>query len=94
MDRAPYDDVVTIQYVSESRTKVQGLRRWVIGAERTTGQSVGERLIGLTTLDPLKASLCIQARDKKFQVQIKHRKTAYFDDDLLWVGLVKAQVSA
>lgn len=99
MNLKPHDAIVTIQYVSESRTRgswsyPDGRRRFVIGAEKTTGESKGERLIGLTTLDPWKASLCVQARDKKFPLAIKYRDTRYFDKDLLWVGLVKEQASA
>jgi hypothetical protein len=99
MNLKPQDATVWITYVSESRTKgtwqrPDGLRRFVIGAEKTTGDSLGERLIGLTTLDPWKASICIQARDQKFQLAIKFRETRFFDHDLLWVGRVEQQASA
>ena len=96
MNLAPQSAVVRISYVSESRTKStwqfpEGKRRFVIGAVKTTGESLGERNVSLTTLDPWKASLCIQARDKQFPLQIKYRDTRYFDADLLWVGMVTDQ---
>lgn len=91
--------IVTIQYVSESRTKgtmqyPEGIRRFVIGAERTTGDSLGERLIGLTTLNQWIASLCVQARDQKFTLRIKFRDTRYFDKDLLYAETLKDQQGA
>jgi hypothetical protein len=98
MNLKPQDAIVTITYVSESRTKgtwsyPEGRRRFVIGAEKTEGDELTKR-IGLTTLDPWKASLCMQARDKKFPLAIKFRETRYFDADLLWVGLVKEEATA
>ncbi len=96
MNLAVQEAMVYISYVSESRTKpvypdTEGKRRFVIGAEKTTGNSSGERLLGLTTLDPWKASLCTQARDKKFPLRIKYRATRYFDADLLWCGMVESE---
>lgn len=96
MNLKPQQATVWISYVSESRTKgtwnhPDGRRRFVIGAERTTGESIGERLLGLTTLDPWMASLCIRARDKHVAVDIKFKDTRYFDKDLLWVGLAKTE---
>jgi hypothetical protein len=90
---------VTVQYVSESKTRAvlnqpEGRQRWVIGAEKTTGDSKGERMLGLTTLNPWMASLCIQARDQKFTVAIKYRETKYFDADLLWVGRIEPEAHA
>ena len=94
MNLAVQTAVVTITYVSESMTKAvyprPGIRRFVIGAENTVGDSLGERLIGLTTLDPWKASLCSQARDKGFSVRIKFRDTRYFDKDLLYIERAEA----
>lgn len=96
----PQSALVTIQYVNESRTKAfpqypEGKRRFVIGAERTTGDSLMERLISLTTLDEWQASLCEQARSKGMVLAIKFRETRYFDRDLLWVGQPEeSQVSA
>ncbi len=90
---------VTIQYVNESRTRgtwarPDGLRRFVIGASRTTGESLGERLINFTTLDTWKASLCQQARDKGLTLQVKYQLTRFFDANLLHVELVKEPVHA
>jgi len=98
MNLAPQSAIVTIQYVSESRTRStwghpEGRRRFVIGAEKTTGEGFDKRL-SFTTLDPWKASLCLQARDQKFPLAVKYRDTRYFDADLLWVGMVKAEASA
>lgn len=88
---------ITIQYVEESRTRgnwarPDGLRRFVIGAEKTTGESLGERLISFTTLDPWKASLCQQARDKHLTLFVKYQLTRFFDANLLHVELVKDAV--
>ncbi len=93
MNLKPQDAIVTVQYVGESRTKgtwqrPEGLRRFVIGAEKTTGNSSGERVLGLTTLDAWKATLCQRARDKGLRLHIKYRETRYFDADLLFVELV------
>ena len=87
-----------IQYVSESRTKStwghpEGRRRFVIGAEKTTGEGFDKR-VSFTTLDPWKASLCIQARDQHLKLAVKYRDTLYFDADLLWVGRLTEQASA
>lgn len=89
-----HTDTVTITYVEESRTrgtwaKPDGARRFVIGAERTTGDSLGERLISFATLDPWKASLCLQARDKHLKLRVKYQMTRYFDANLLHVEVVK-----
>ena len=90
-----HDAVVTIQYVQEgTRTKTtwkspHGLRRFYIGAEKTTGDSLGEWLISMTTLDPWKASLCSQARDKHFRLKIRYKETPFFDAALLSVEMVK-----
>jgi hypothetical protein len=82
-----HDAVVTIDYVKETVTR-GGLRRFEIGAENVVGQSLGERLIGLTTLDQWKASLCQQAKEKGLRLHIKYRETIYFDAALLFVELV------
>jgi hypothetical protein len=92
-----YTATVTIQYVEESRTRgtwqrPDGIRRFVIGAEKTTGESLGERRIGLTTLDPWRASLCLQAKDKGFKLFIKYKLTRWFDADLLHCEVVKDEV--
>ncbi len=89
---------VTITYVQQSRTRgtwarPDGLKRWVIGAENIHGESLGERLIGLTTLDPLKASLCDRARQSGQRLLIKYRRTKWFDSDLLYVELAKEQAA-
>src|SRR6185369_17791516 len=93
MNLKPQEAIVTITYVSESRTRgtwshPDGRRRFAIGAEKITGDSLGERLLGLTTLDPWKASLCMRARDTGRKLSIKFRDTRYFDQDLLWIGPV------
>ena len=98
MNLKPQDAIVTITYVSESRTRgtwdrPDGRRRFVIGAEIVGADELSKRL-GLTTLDPWKASLCMQARDKKFPLAIKYRETRWFDHDLLWAGLVKTEATA
>lgn len=92
MNHAVQTAIVSIKYVSESRTKgtyqqPEGLRRFVIGAEKTLGDSLGERLLGLTTVDQFKASLCRQACDQDFLVRIKYQDTRYFDKNLLYVEL-------
>lgn len=89
----PHEAIVRIAYVDESRTRgtwhnPHGRRRFVIGAEKTEGEGL-TRHISFSTLDPWKASLCQQARDKHFPVAVKYRGTRYFDCDLLWVGLVE-----
>lgn len=99
MDLKPYEAIVTITYVKESRTKgtwahPDGRRRFVIGAEKVDGNSLGERLIGLTTLDAWRASLCDQARQQGRKLKVIYRKTRFFDCDLLHVETVKTdQVS-
>jgi len=94
---------VTITYVQESRTKgtwshPDGRRRFVIGAEKTTGDSLGERLIGLTTLDPWRASLCLDASPNGNhpgrKLFIKYKLTRWFDCELLHVETVKDAVPA
>ncbi len=85
-------DTVTIQYVNESRTRgtwghPDGLRRFVIGAEKTTGQSLSETRLSFSTLDPFKASLCQRARDQHLTVRVKYQLTRYFDANLLQVEL-------
>ncbi len=87
-------DIVTIQYVNESRTRgswghPDGLRRFVIGAEKTTGQSLSETRLSFSTLDPWKASLCQRARDEHLMLRVKYQMTRYFDANLLHVELVK-----
>ena len=69
------------------------MRRFVIGAERTTGTSLGERLISFTTLDPWAASLCQQARDKKLTLRVKYQLTRWFDANLLHVELAKDEAT-
>jgi hypothetical protein len=90
---------VTIKYVQESRTRgtwqhPDGRRRFVIGAEKTTGDSLGERLLGLSTLDPWRASLCLQAKDKGLRLFVKYRMTRFFDAELLHCEVVKDEVPA
>lgn len=82
-----YDSIVTVQYFEETITK-GGLRRFLFGVERTTGESLLDRRIGLATLDPWKASLCKQALEQGLTLHIKHRKTRWFDDTLLFVEVV------
>lgn len=89
-----HEAVVAIRYVDESRTRGTwhnplGKRRFVIGAEKQDGPDGLTRHISFSTLDPWKASLCSQARDKRFLVAVKYRGTRYFDADLLWVGMVE-----
>lgn len=89
---------VTIYSVRESRTKPThqrpaGWRRFLIGAERTSGELL-TKAITLTTLDPWKASLCDQARQSGRTVRIAFRDTGYFDADLVSVEIVTSQVSA
>lgn len=87
--------IVTIQYVQESRTRgnwqsPSGLRRFVIGAEREpTGNTLEETRLSFSTLDPWKASLCQQAREKHLTLRVKYQLTRYFDANLLHVELAK-----
>lgn len=86
---------VTIQYVEESRTRAtwnrpDGLRRFVIGASKVPeGETLGETRLSFTTLDPWKASLCQQARDKHLTLFVKYQLTRFFDANLLHVEMVK-----
>lgn len=84
--------IVKISYVEERPSK-GGLRRFLIGAERTDteGDTLAETRLGFSTLDPWKASLCSQARDKGFPLHVKYRLTRYFDADLLFVEMVKPE---
>lgn len=82
---------VTIQYVDESRTRgtwhsPSGLRRFVIGAEKTDGEGF-EKRVSFTTLDPWKASLCQRARDQHLTLSVKYQLTRFFDANLLHVEL-------
>lgn len=91
----PEAAIVTIHSVREEATRNPQYRRFLITAEQTTGASSGERVLGLTTLDEWKASLCRQSKLKGFPLAITYRATGYFDRDLLSVELVKdEQVSA
>ncbi len=87
---------VTIAYVQESKTRGTwshpgGLRRFVIGANRTdaAGDSLAEMRLSFSTLDPFKATLCLQAREKGLQLRVKYQLTRFFDANLLHVELVK-----
>ncbi len=89
-----YDTVVTVQYVQETVTQ-GGLRRFLIGAEKLTGDSLGERLISFSTLSEWKASLCDQAKKGGLRLHVKYRLTRWFDADLLFVEVAKdAEVQA
>lgn len=88
----PESAVVTISYVQESPTR-QGLRRFLIGAERE-GVTLAERYLSFTTLDPLKASRCDRARIGGEKLFVRYRDTGYFDYDLLFVDNPEARVSA
>lgn len=88
-----HDALVTVQYTEERVTK-GGLRQFLIGAEKTTGDSLSERRIGLQTLNQWKAALCQQAKDKGLVLHIKYRTTRYFDADLLFVELAKDEAPA
>ncbi len=85
-----HDAIVTIKYVEERPTK-GGLRSFLIGAENVVGQSLGERVIGLTTLDQWKASLCASAKDKGLKLHIKYRETRFFDASLLFVEVAREE---
>lgn len=97
MDKKVQTSIVRIQYVQESRTRStwghpSGLRRFVIGAERQpSGDTLAETRLSFSTLDPLKASLCQRAIPSAARpgqlLLVKHRKTAFFDDELLHVEL-------
>jgi hypothetical protein len=97
--------LVRITYVQESRTRStwghpDGLRRLVIGAEREpTGDTLAETRLSFslllnTTRRELYASLCAQAWKMSFPVVVKHRKTRFFDDELLHVEMVKKNEQA
>ncbi len=83
-----YDTVVTVQYVQETVT-AGGLRRFLIGAEKSTGDSLGERLVSFSTLSQWKASLCDQAKKSGLRLHVKYRLTRWFDADLLFVEVAK-----
>lgn len=85
---ALYDTVVTVQYVQETVSK-GGIRRFLIGAEKLTGDSLGERLISFSTLSQWKAALCEQAKEGGFRLHVKYRLTRWFDADLLFVEVAK-----
>lgn len=80
-----HDAVVSVQYVHESLTK-GGLRRFLIGAERTDGgDALADRYVSFATLNQWKAALADQARQQGFLLHVKYKDTAWFDADLLFV---------
>jgi len=86
--------------VQERRTRATwqrplGLRRFLIQAEKTTGDSSGERALSFSTLDQFSATLCDRAWKLGFLVKVRYKHTRFFDHQLLSVELVKdSQASA
>ncbi len=83
-----HDAVVKVSYVVKNVTK-GGLPRFLIDAEKTTGDSLGERLVSFSTLSQWKWTLCHEAKEKGLLLHVKYRETAWFDCDLLFVEVAK-----
>lgn len=91
-------DVVTIQYVDESRTKKfsrEDKPRWVIGALRD-GDGLNERYLSFSTTNAIHASVCERGKATNQAVRVKWRYSPFFDADLLYCELAqeKAQATA